>query len=146
MKVYEIINPSDMMTIEAEELKVAVISILHVSNGAYGLENVDDEKDEFPIFLLGGWREWWKEKYKDDPDEYADKHEKEIIDCLNSVMLGDANDRKLYKTGIDLMKDEESKETFKKQWHETKCSSMNDIAGACWQTAKLLKEKTNEKV
>lgn len=52
---FEIINPSDPYTMEADDLEIAAVSVSFLGDGKYALEGIDDAQgNNVPMFLLGG--------------------------------------------------------------------------------------------
>ena len=52
--LYELINPSDPVTFEAPDLKVAALVTIILGQGQYGAQPVDDSAEGVPIMLFFG--------------------------------------------------------------------------------------------
>ena len=52
---FDLVNPSDPYTLEADDLQVAGVACCLLGNGKYGLTGLgDDAGQDVPMFLLGG--------------------------------------------------------------------------------------------
>ncbi len=61
---FEIINPSDPYTMEADDLEIAAVAISILGNGKYPLNGLGDAAgQDVPPFLLGGHDHWFNEKF-----------------------------------------------------------------------------------
>lgn len=63
---FELINPSDPYTFEAEDLEVAAVAVCLLGEGAYmaraTCEGAKPEHD-VPAFLLGGQDDWFRKRF-----------------------------------------------------------------------------------
>jgi hypothetical protein len=82
MQKYEIINPSDLCYVTGEFLPVSAAVAL-LGNAKYGAESADG-KNKMPIFILGGFSEWFLDTFKTSFTDYFDTHKQEIIDVLKT--------------------------------------------------------------
>ena len=64
MKIYELVNPSDHIEFKSHSEHAAVVAVLILGEGKYGIRTADDSFN-MPIFLLGGTKEWLDEKGMD---------------------------------------------------------------------------------
>lgn len=61
---FDLVNPSDPYTLEADDLQVAAVACCLLGNGKYALIGLgDDFGQEVPVFLLGGHDEWFTSKF-----------------------------------------------------------------------------------
>lgn len=61
---FNLINPSDAYTMEAEDLEVAAVAVCFLGAGRYALEGIgEDQGQDVPIFLFNGHDEWFTEKF-----------------------------------------------------------------------------------
>jgi hypothetical protein len=125
--LYEIGNPSDRYTIKHPNREAVCIAVALLGQGQYPLEELrpydGDERFEMPLFLFGGSEEWFKESFNHTLKESIDHNLKDVIEALDSVLIGD---REVFDLAVVEM-DEEAKERFEKKWHDKHRSSMNDI-------------------
>lgn len=128
-KQYEIVNPSDRCTLEAEDEKVAIAAVLLLGEGSFGL-TAEDGSQACPLFLFGDADEWLAEHGLGDLDGFIVEHRREIADCLDSCMYGDFADRRAYQRGLDMADTDEKREAWKTGWNEGRRSSMNHIVQA----------------
>ena len=145
MPTYEIVNPSDPYTIKGEPLVVCAMVLL-IGQGRYGLDPADDETEDpgLPMFILGGDpEEWLKEKFGvESLAEWLgeDENLEAAADCLESVVIGRAGDRRMVESALAEMPDGESRKRFLAKYHDDKRSSLNDIGGLCQAQAAKFRE------
>jgi hypothetical protein len=92
---FEIINPSDPYTMEAEDLEIAAVAVSFLGAGRYALQGIGkDAGTDVPIFLFGGHDEWFAEKFGMDFDATSthvlDHRAEALATALDSVTLGRA--------------------------------------------------------
>jgi hypothetical protein len=142
--LFEIINPSDRMTIEADSVAVAGVAIMYLSEGGAALKN-EDGKTVLPILALGGDEDvnLWLDKVGigslENLKSWLYEHRDEVAVALESIVYGSFDDRR------DLMaehKDADHIEFLKSiaEWNNEKRSSMNDYSRAAFFLAKRIRE------
>lgn len=111
--IYEFISTENPFTLKADNPKIA----------------------EFCMPLLGEGKYIMAENY----NEFVMAHKKEIIDCLNSVMVGD----KIFRLESDKVDEaittymtSEDKENYRRRLLESKQFSLNEIDRTAWRLAK----------
>jgi hypothetical protein len=144
MQIYELINPSDAYTFTAPSLEVAAVVTLIVGRGRYGARCVSGELQEVPMFLFGGSEAWVQEtlNYKT-LDSLVEKYMQEkqtLAASLESFMIGDSNNRKLYEDGLALLETEEKRKAWRDRWQDENRSSMNDIGGYAHRLADRIRK------
>jgi len=94
---FELINPSDPYTLEADDLEVAAVACCFLGDGKYGLDALGEDANKgnnVPIFLLGGHDEWFMSKFGRNFDATAEHvldHRKEALArAFDSLTLGRA--------------------------------------------------------
>lgn len=122
MAIYDIVNPSDPVTIEAEDREVAQLVCLMLGSGAYAL---DDEQGEqvLPLFLGDGTFEPWAHEHAFDVQRITDEKRQAIVACLRSAMCADINDRAAITAAVN------GDPAALRRYNEAKRSSLNDICG-----------------
>ena len=136
--IYEVVNMSDAITIEADDPKVAMIATLLLGEGAYGLRNSNDGL-VMPIMLFGPAdraEKWLAEQGLPDVSAFLDEHIDEVARCLESIVYCSIKDRQATiavakATGGDLR-------VGLAAWNEQKRTSLNDIAGRAVELVKAL--------
>jgi hypothetical protein len=133
--IYEVINPSDEVTIESEDELVACVAILTLGNGKLGLTRADGGRS-LPLFIFGGAEEWLAEKGIPVPGGFRDYLTARALDIaavLESAMCCSAGTRAavLAAVGDDPAKRVEALARF----NDTKRSSLNNICGAAHELA-----------
>jgi hypothetical protein len=84
---FEIINPSDKAFIESDSFEIACLATCILSQGHYGLHEVDGEK-RMPPFIFGGHDEFFKEKFgKTFQESLNSADQNEIAMALATVKL-----------------------------------------------------------
>lgn len=134
MRIYEIINPSDPVTLEAEDVAVAQAAVLLLGRGQMGLTDEDGE-EVLPLLLFGGYEKWAKDN-KFDLTATLDKRATEVADCLESAVCADLSDRKAVLAAVG----GHGKEALRR-YNDEKRSSLNDICGVAFSLAKAIREK-----
>lgn len=144
MKLYEIINPSDEYTMEAEDFREAAVALLSIST-AFGLREIGNDKgQEMPPFIFGGMDAWLKEHICPDGDvqRFMAEHNSGIAAALNSVLIGGVRDRRLFQAAMEAIPDAEAREAFRVKWQDEKRTSTNDIGAAAWAMAEHITGRT----
>jgi hypothetical protein len=142
--ILEILNPSDAVTIEADDIVAAGIAVMIVGDGWYGLENEEGEQ-VVPITALGGSESWLKDNGIPDIKSYIKENRLKMAEILESVLYGHARDRALFNAAVEKMSNEDAR-LYREQWDDKKRSSLNHIGAACLHYAKALREMAGDKV
>jgi len=124
LRLYELINPSDQITFRASPLHAAIIADL-MSSSLYFVKDVETGKAPAdPDDIQSAYNAIWQ-----DADAL-----KAYSDAYASFLVGSARDRALFEEIVAGMTPEERK-ARRDQWHDERCSSMNDICRQCWEAA-----------
>lgn len=143
MTVYEIINPSDAVTVEAVSDDVAAAAALLIAQGGYGVRRCDNGETVLPILLCANaeqtkpWAELLDRVLRDQP--------REVADCLASCLYGHADDRAAF-TDLVAGKTEAEVASARAKWNDRKRSSMSNIGKACAQLAMRMRSRMAEAV
>lgn len=135
--IYEIVNPSDAVTIEADDVKVAGLATWLLSNG-YGLDD-EEGQNVWPIAIFGIGQGLLETQGIPDVDKFIKDNALRMAEVLDSVMYGYPSDRALVKSAMEKMTPENAA-TYLSEWNEKHRSSMNNIGKACRTIAKRLRE------
>jgi len=142
MSLFHLINMSDRYYFEAPDVKIAALVVLLSAGTSCGAEEVVNKTNSTPI--LSGWEPWLKEQgivkndFKTDFDAYIQSRKQELIDSLESVLIGNLDFRQVYKDATKSMSREELI-AYRDTWHDKKRSSLNDIGGRAYATASKLR-------
>lgn len=143
--LYEIINPSDPYTLEADDPKSAALACLLLGEGGYGLIPIDSEEPEVPIMLL--WSEkdiaaWWEKTFGPGEtwQEYLAANREKVADVLDSVLVGSVADRKTYFHAMTLIESEEGRRAFREKYLDDRRTSLNNIGARAWKLAEALRK------
>src|SRR5579863_2871519 len=144
--LYEIINPSDPYTIEADSLAVAFVACVFLGSGQYAFKALDTDGVDIPLFLFGNTEEWCHdhlgESFKSVIDRVTTEPAKrgELERCLDSCLIGHEEDRKTYQAGLDLIDDPAKRERWRLRWHDDRLSSMHDIGTRAYGMVAALRD------
>ncbi len=137
--IYEIINPSDPYTLECDRFDVATAAIFLLGNGRLSLRG-DDEAHCSPLCLFGGMREWFVERFGEELEPFIEGNMVALAIALDSVLIGDAHDRRDYYKALALITDLENRVKWRDGYLDRRRSSMNNIGGAAYRLAAQLRE------
>jgi len=94
---FNLVNPSDPYTLEADDLEVAAVAVCLLGCGKYPADALGDDADKsnnVPAFLFGGHDEWFQARFGGTYEAVAERCLKERADaiarCFESVTLGRA--------------------------------------------------------
>lgn len=139
MLEYELINPSDPYTFLAEDKEVAALVIGCLSL-AYGAETQGEaEENRVPIFLFGGYNEWFNDCFGHDPADGLEARKRVVGNALSSFMLGHFEDRRRYEAALAAIDDPAKRDKFIEDWQNGR-SSLNDIGTIAHSIGKRLLE------
>lgn len=92
-----------------------------------------------PIFIFGGFDEWYQEEFGRTPTEGMAARKKDVGDALASFMLGRFGDRERYNAALEAIDDPAKADAFKEKWQDRR-TSLNNIGGVAHSIGnKLLK-------
>lgn len=136
LMLYEIINPSDPVTIEAEDLEVARAACLLLGRGAYGLRDADDN-EALPLFIFGSDEafEAWEKAEGFSIERVMGAKLTEVIACLRSAMCCEMRDRIAIRAAVG-----DDPEALAR-YNDARRSSLNDICGRAFAIAKGMERK-----
>jgi predicted transposase YbfD/YdcC len=146
--LFDISNPSDAYTFEAESFPVAAAAILLVGQGKLGTSYIGPEKNgpSMPPFILAdesSISKWLLKNCGFSLESFAEFMEEnwaKVADALDSVVVGNKRDRELYLLKLEKVEGETERAAFKAKWQDENSSSMNNIGKACWEDAKHIRE------
>jgi len=74
----KIINPSDECFMAGDDREALCAAGVFLGRCAYGLKSTKDGSEVLPIFITGGWNEWWLKTFGHKFEDYTDTkpHEK----------------------------------------------------------------------
>ena len=147
MPVYEIINPSDPYTIEAD-FEAATIAITLLGKGFYGLKD-GDKKMVVPllfVFTENGTDDWFQNNLGGSTGEVLGKLKGDDIDlmerviaALKSIVIGSFEEREVYNSMmVNLSKEEAASKDW--TWHDERRTSLTDIRRAALAWASVLSQ------
>lgn len=122
--IYEIINPSDAVTIEADDIGVAQATCIVLGRGQYGLTD-EEGQEAMPLLLFGRFDEWAEKNQF----ELESINKQLIKDCLNSAICCTISERSAIAVAIG-----DDLEAMAR-YNDKKRSSMNDICGRAFDLA-----------
>ena len=129
--VYELINPSDSYTLEADTAAVAMAVVLVLGGGSYGIK-AEGVKHFYPPFpgtdLLGLFREDFGVSV-----EETLKRAAECAAVCESFLCGPPHLRAIYLEGLGGCEDEQARTKWRNEWHDANRSSLSDIGRSAWE-------------
>ncbi len=142
--LFEIINMSDSYTLKSDDVEAACMAVTYLGEGAYGLEEIDGDF-KMPIFLFGGYEEFFKITFNHSFEEsnklYTGEKVDVMIDALKSIVIGSRSDRDIFESATSKITDEAERKKFIDEWNDKKRSSMNDIGGYAQKLVKRFEKK-----
>lgn len=140
MPVYELINPSDPYTFEADDIRIAGFCAAYLSTG-FGARRVGDGAEESTPVLIG-WGDWLKEQGI--TKEFVQSNATKIADAFDSFLIGDAKICEDVKSMLAELPPEK-REAWRANRQDRHRPSMNQIGEAAYAAAKHLRAKLEEK-
>lgn len=130
--LFELSNPSDKITFEASDIKVACLCARMLSS-QFGVINEDWQSSWIPAFHWSGVYEkiFWPKREKE-IEEITKENTEEIKACFQSFYYWWFDEYKQYKKALELITDEDKKIEFMKHNEDTR-SSMNAIVSKAWK-------------
>lgn len=157
MKLYELVNPSDPYTFEAESEVIAGAVALGLGDGKYPADQIvdgrraasEEEGDCIPCWAFDkdpekAANKWFEERCGKGFNDFIRDNMEEIATALDSVLIGSHTDRKIFEAAMEKIDDPEKQKEFRDEWHDKKRSSMNDIGGYAWKLAESLRKKASK--
>jgi hypothetical protein len=137
---YELVNPSDPVTFQAPDLKIAALVTLILGHGQFAANPEDENAEGVPLMLFGGAEEWWNERFQEPMENAGDRDRERLAIALRSVCYGSTTDRKLYDSALLAITDPEKRAGFIAEWNDRHRSSMNNIMGRAHSIAERLEQ------
>ena len=135
MTIYDISNPSNDITIESEDVRVAQAATLLLGQGLCGLSD-EREVSVLPMFILGGVRDWIEKHFPESLNVFIGGHRTEIATCLESVLYCSVADRKAL---VASLREDTSKGAFAR-FNEAKRTGPIDYCLSARTIAKSLRK------
>jgi len=145
--LFKIINPHDSYTLKADDPRVAMVAVLIIGEGKYGL---DDEKGEsYPTLCMCLTDQELTELItrtfgKGGLATFVENNKETVADCLDSVMSVNFSERRLYEEALAFMDSDEKREAYRAKVHDMMRSSSVDLGTYAWKRAKALRERVVE--
>jgi hypothetical protein len=142
--LFEIINPSDPYTIEANSLEIAAVACCILGEGMYSLKELSGDKSAtVPFFISGDPDDWFMKQFGRTLEQscgYASEEcTDELCQCLASVMIGGVDNR---RAAEELLKRTGTPQKYLSalyEMHDAKRTSANDIGRTAWGMADFIK-------
>lgn len=128
--IYELINPSDPVTFETEDIDVVRAVGLLLGSGQCPVEDEHGE-EVLPLFIFGGYDKWAAAQGFDLATVRKDKL-MAVVDCLRTAMVAERRERAAIMAAVGT--DVEALARY----NEERRSSMNDICGRAFAIADKL--------
>jgi hypothetical protein len=140
--LYEIINPSDPYTFNADDVAIARFVVLALGSGQYDGE--DEQGNSIGAMMLFMDEDETKAKLNEffgghGLAVFRDQHREEIIAALESVMIYNRSERAAYDEAVKIMTPDQVAE-YRLKVHDKNRSSLNDIGSRAWKYAADLRK------
>lgn len=135
--VYEILNPSDDVTIKAYDVVTAGVFVLLLSHGKYGLNDLEGN-EAVPMLMFGGHERWLEERGISDLDEWVKAHVLEVATVAESYAYTKAREREVYDFTMNALPSEAQAE-WRAKWNDARRTSLNDIGAECERLARAFR-------
>jgi hypothetical protein len=140
--IYEIVNPSDPVTVDAPTFEAALFATVLLGGGQYFGNPVEEGREKVPGFLFGGFDAWFEERYGGrDAQDLLNEHRADVVTTLRSACTGSVSDRWLFDSALAAITDPEKRAEFLRDWDDRKRTSLNDIAGRAHRIADKLDQE-----
>lgn len=140
--ILEIINPSDCVLIECDDVNIAAVAIFWACKGMYGLTDTATGESVLPILAFSDEAQitaWLKEKGIDNMSDYLAKNKDKIVAVLDSATTCGVDTYRTFKRLIEAAPNEAEKKKLYEIWDDEHRSSMNQIANNLKKTAENLR-------
>ncbi|NNU66578.1 hypothetical protein G9X67_14995 [Rhizobium sp. WYCCWR 11152] len=125
-RLYEVVNPSDVITFRATVVEAACIGD-RLRPAWYFVKDVQTGDEPKIDNLEEEYEAIWKSA--DKLASYAEAY--------RSFMVGSRSERELLEEAVSRMTQDEAK-AYRAQWHDKRRTSMNDICRQVWETAEKI--------
>jgi len=101
--IHKIMNSGSEYTIEGDNYGVLSAAIFLLGKGNLGTDSIDTEF-KVPITIVmekSSGREWFKEKFNVDLDNFIEQNKIDIADSLTTVLYGSCEDRDVFFKNLD---------------------------------------------
>jgi len=142
---YEVVNPSDACTVEAECPVVAAVAVLMLGEGAYGLRDAQGEVVMPPLRFGGSpaLTRWLADVGIASLGDYIEAKRETIAAVLDSAMYGGFADRAAYRKGFKFIDSEanrrEWRQVWRRRWEDERRTSTTTICKAAWSLCEELR-------
>lgn len=147
MKQYDLINPSDPITVESECPTVAAVAALILSDGGYGLRD-ELGQSVLPVFVGGSQRaceDWLESEGIESLTDYVVRNAERIADVLDSSMVGTASDRAAYREGLEKCDGCPNRiRDWRTNWDDRHRTSITRVCQDAWSLASTLRSRCSE--
>lgn len=134
MKLYDIFNPCDPMTMYAPSLLVAGVAVALLGNGKLGVDGT-------PMII--GWDKWFSVHGINDLASWIKSNSKDVSAALRSVALGSEYARPAYDAAIAAIDCPVKRAAFIKERNDRMRSSTSDFESYAHELADRI-DKINE--
>jgi hypothetical protein len=139
--LYELVNPSDPVTFETPDFKVAALLTLYLGKGRFSAETQEEGAPNVPMFFFGGAEKWWQETFGETLDDSVSPLREPLAKALRTLCVGKASHRALFDSALAAIDDPAKRDAFVADWNDRQRSSMNDIMGYAHKLAGQLERQ-----
>lgn len=126
--IYEVVNMHDPVTIETDNEMVAMLAVLSLGEGAYGLQD-ETGRSVVPVLLFASPQQTkdWLDSTGINIGQMGNQYAAEIAECLRTALVCKPGERA--KIMAKLGEDSGDIRTAMATWNDKKRSSMTDLCG-----------------
>jgi hypothetical protein len=98
--IYELMNPSEPLHFEADDLKTAAIVAIMLGGGHYGAYPVnwpETEAPHVPIMQFMSKEAWWRSQFGEGLHGATERNREKIIKALRTMCYGSPDDLRVFK-------------------------------------------------
>lgn len=138
--VYEVSSPGEQYTFETDDFEVAALTMFSLGNlyGAVCGTESEDDIMSIPVFVFGGASEWYQKQFGRSSDEGHKEKGEAVAEALDSIVLGDFDDRQEYNSALSVIADAEKREIYISEWQSRKIS-LHDICAKARERAENIR-------
>ena len=141
--LFDIINPHDPYTLEADDLEIAANAIALIGRGQYGLQQLSGDKSAtMPMFPVTGHDEWFTKQFGRDfatsLNYVMENRAADLAKALASVSIGTPAQKREFEQEAADCKDEEEFQALLAKRHDAIRTSMVDIGRIAWGIADIV--------
>lgn len=140
MNIYEIRDASGGLTFKAPDTKIAALTTMLIGRKVFGAKLIEGEGVDIPNPDTDEFPQWWAQETDEEFQGAGDRNRLAVADALQTVCIGDREDRRLFDDFMEGEATHAEKETFARSWaskkgDDTKLMERSRMSGRLLQLA-----------